>query len=68
MDPAGLSNHLSADEARRQAARTWQDLGVPVADVVTARAGARTMHYVVNDGVAGGTWGAERSSSERSPS
>jgi molybdopterin/thiamine biosynthesis adenylyltransferase len=68
MDPAGLSNHLSADEAQRQAACTWQDLGVPVADVVTARAGARTMHYVVNDGVAGGTWGAEMSSSERSPS
>lgn len=47
--PGVLTETLSASDARRIGARTWDELGVPVSDVVTAVGeGGRGMHYVVN--------------------
>ncbi len=48
MVPAALASELAAEQARAWADRTWTDLGLPAADVVTARAGAHEAHYVVN--------------------
>jgi hypothetical protein len=48
MVPAALVSELPAEQAQAWADRTWTDLGLPAADVVTARAGGYEAHYVVN--------------------
>ena len=43
-----IKDRLFREEARRLADLSWKDLGLPVADVVTASSGDRAAHYVVN--------------------
>lgn len=59
MVPRALSDGLSAGEARRLAAWTWDELGIPAHDVVTARAGTASRHYVVNQRAPFSTWTAD---------
>jgi hypothetical protein len=46
--PLVLTDRLSREQAQRIADRKWADLGLPPADVVTAAAGCKQAHYVVN--------------------
>jgi len=48
MVPEELAGEVSAGRAASWAARTWADLGVPAADVVTVWAGGSEAHYMVN--------------------
>jgi molybdopterin/thiamine biosynthesis adenylyltransferase len=46
--PLVLTDRLSREQAQRIAARKWADLGLPPSDVVTAAAGSKQAHYLVN--------------------
>jgi len=48
MVPEQLLDEVPAEQVGVWAERTWKDVGLPVADVVTARAGGVEAHYVVN--------------------
>lgn len=48
MAPAGASESLRRADAERLACATWNDLGIPCAEVVTARTKDAAAHYVVN--------------------
>jgi adenylyltransferase/sulfurtransferase len=48
MVPERLVSEVSAAELRMWSERTWTDLGLPVADVVTARASGVEAHFVLN--------------------
>jgi molybdopterin/thiamine biosynthesis adenylyltransferase len=48
MAPREMSRILTHGEAIRLADRSWDDLGVPVGEVVTATTGQYIVHYVVN--------------------
>lgn len=58
MPARAVGGSLSASEARRIAARTWDELGVPAHDVVTAQAGTAARHYIVNARAPSSTWAA----------
>jgi adenylyltransferase/sulfurtransferase len=48
MVPDRLSSEVSAEQAQAWSERTWADLGLPAADVVTARASGIEAHFVIN--------------------
>jgi adenylyltransferase/sulfurtransferase len=49
MAPVELHDSLPAAEARRLGEARWDELGLPVADVVTGATRDREVHYVVNE-------------------
>jgi adenylyltransferase/sulfurtransferase len=46
--PLALTDRLSREQAQRIAGQNWADLGLPPSDVVTAMAGGKKAHYLVN--------------------
>lgn len=52
LHPGVITNTLGVDEARRIGPRTWAELGMPMADVVTAAGNAGEAHYIVNTAAA----------------
>jgi adenylyltransferase/sulfurtransferase len=47
MAPVELTDGLDGATARRFAASTWREIGLPAGEIVTARSGERAVHYVV---------------------
>jgi molybdopterin/thiamine biosynthesis adenylyltransferase len=60
MVPREMSRSLSFAEAARLASRTWEDLGVPAGELVTATAGRRFVHYLVNLRPPSSHWAAKQ--------